>query len=89
MSGDPDLGLVYLPVESATGDRYGGDRPGDNLFSDSIVAVDIKSGERKWHYQLTHHDIWDWDIPAASVLADLPNGNKVLMSVTKQSGLHF
>ena len=88
LSGDPDLGLVYLPVESATGDRYGGDRPGDNLFSDSIVAVDIKSGERKWHYQLTHHDIWDWDIPAASVLADLPNGNKVLMSVTKQSWVY-
>ena len=88
LSGDPDLGLVYLPVESATGDRYGGDRPGDNLFSDSIVAVDIRTGERQWHYQLTHHDIWDWDIPAASVLADLPSGDKVLMSVTKQSWVY-
>ena len=88
LSGDPDLGLVYLPVESATGDRYGGDRPGDNLFSDSIVAVDVKTGDRKWHYQLTHHDIWDWDIPAASVLADLPSGEKVLMSVTKQSWVY-
>lgn len=85
MSGDPELGLVYLPVESATGDRYGADRPGDNLFSSSIVALDIKTGEREWHYQLTHHDIWDWDIPSAPVLADLPNGRKVLMSVTKQS----
>lgn len=85
MSGDPELGLVYLPVESATGDRYGADRPGDNLFSSSIVALDIKTGERQWHYQLTHHDIWDWDIPSAPVLADLPNGRKVLMSVTKQS----
>ena len=82
------MGLVYLPVESATGDRYGGDRPGDNLSSDSIVAVDIRTGERQWHYQLTHHDIWDWDIPAASVLADLPNGDKVLMSVTKQSWVY-
>lgn len=85
MSGDPELGLVYLPVESATGDRFGADRPGDNLFSSSIVALNIKTGEREWHYQLTHHDIWDWDIPSAPVLADLPNGRKVLMSVTKQS----
>ena len=85
LSGDPELGMVYLPVESATGDRYGGDRPGNNLFSSSIVAVDIKTGERKWHFQLTHHDIWDWDIPSAPVLADLPNGRKVLMSVTKQN----
>ena len=88
LSGDPELGHVYLPVESATGDRYGGDRPGDNLFSDSIIAVDIKTGERQWHYQLTHHDIWDWDIPSAPVLADLPNGNKILMSVTKQSWIY-
>jgi quinoprotein glucose dehydrogenase len=88
LSGDPELGLVYLPVESATGDRYGGDRPGDNLFSDSIVAVDIKTGERRWHYQLTHHDIWDWDIPSAPVLADLPNGRKILMSVTKQNWVY-
>lgn len=88
MSGDPELGLVYLPVESATGDRFGGDRPGDNLFSDSIVALDIKTGERRWHYQLTHHDIWDWDIPSAPVLADLPNGRKILMSVTKQSWIY-
>ncbi|MDA1369946.1 MAG: pyrroloquinoline quinone-dependent dehydrogenase [Proteobacteria bacterium] len=88
LSGDPQLGHVYLPVESATGDRYGGDRPGDNLFSDSIVALDIRTGERQWHYQLTHHDIWDWDIPAASVLTDLPNGRKILMSVTKQSWVY-
>lgn len=88
MSGDPELGHVYLPVESATGDRFGADRPGDNLFSSSIVALDIKTGERQWHYQLTHHDIWDWDIPAAPVLADLPNGRKVLMSVTKQGWVY-
>jgi glucose dehydrogenase len=85
MSGDPELGLVYLPVEAATGDQFGADRPGDNLFSSSIVALDIASGERQWHFQLTHHDIWDWDIPSAPVLADLPNGRKVLMSVTKQA----
>ncbi len=85
MSGDPELGMVYLPVEDPTGDYYGGDRPGDNLFSSGIVALDIKTGERRWHFQQIHHDIWDWDVPAAPVLADLPNGRKVLMSVTKQA----
>lgn len=85
MSGDAEMGLVYLPVEDPTGDYYGGDRPGDNLFSSSIVALDIKTGERRWHFQQIHHDIWDWDVPAAPVLADLPNGRKVLMSVTKQA----
>jgi quinoprotein glucose dehydrogenase len=88
MSGDPELGLVYLPVESATGDRYGGDRPGANLFANAVVAVDIKTGKRKWHYQLIHHDIWDWDNPAAPVLADLPNGRKVVMQVTKQNWVY-
>jgi quinoprotein glucose dehydrogenase len=88
MSGDPALGLVYLPVESATGDRYGGDRPGANLFANSVVAVDIKTGKRKWHYQLIHHDIWDWDNPAAPVLADLPNGRKIVMQVTKQNWVY-
>jgi glucose dehydrogenase len=88
MSGDPDLGIVYLPVESATGDRYGGDRPGDNLFANALVALDIKTGERKWHFQLIHHDIWDWDNPAAPILADLPNGKKVVMQVTKQSWVY-
>jgi quinoprotein glucose dehydrogenase len=85
MSGDPELGHVYLPVESATGDRYGGDRPGSNLFSSSLVAVDVKTGERQWHFQMIHHDIWDWDNPSAPILADLPNGRKVIMQVTKQS----
>jgi quinoprotein glucose dehydrogenase len=85
MSADPELGLVYLPVESATGDRYGGDRPGDNLYSSSLVAVDVQTGERRWHFQHTHHDIWDWDTPAAPILADLPDGRKVVAQLTKQS----
>lgn len=88
MSGDPELGIVYLPVESATGDRYGGDRPGDNLFANSLVALDIKTGERKWHFQLIHHDIWDWDNPSAPILADLANGRKIVMQVTKQSWVY-
>jgi len=88
MSGDPEMGHLYLPVESATGDRYGGDRPGDNLFANALVAVDIKTGERAWHYQLIHHDIWDWDNPSAPVVADLPNGRKVVMQVTKQNWVY-
>ncbi|MCW8194416.1 PQQ-binding-like beta-propeller repeat protein [Proteobacteria bacterium 005FR1] len=85
MSADPELGLVYLPVESATGDRYGGDRPGSNLFANSLVALDIKTGKKRWHYQIIHHDIWDWDNPNAPILADLPNGRKVVVQLTKQS----
>ncbi|PCH63494.1 MAG: quinoprotein glucose dehydrogenase [SAR86 cluster bacterium] len=85
ISGDPELGLVYLPIEDPTGDYYGGDRHGDNLFSSGLVAVDIKTGERKWHYQFIHHDIWDWDVPSPPIVADLPNGRKVVMSVTKQA----
>jgi len=85
MSADTELGLVYLPVESATGDQYGGDRPGANLFSSSLVAVDVKTGERRWYFQHTHHDIWDWDTPAAPILTDMPDGRKLVVLLTKQS----
>jgi len=85
ISGDPELGHVYLPVEDPTGDYYGGDRHGDNLFSSGLVAVDVRTGERQWHYQFIHHDIWDWDIPSPPIIADLPNGREVVMSVTKQA----
>jgi len=88
MSGDPELGLVYLPVEGATGDYYGGDRHGSNLFASSLVALNVKTGEREWHYQLIHHDIWDWDLPSAPVLADLADGRKVVMAVTKQAFIY-
>ncbi len=71
MTIDPELGLVYLPVEMPTNDYYGGHRLGDNLFSDSLVALDLETGERRWHYQITHHDVWDWDLPAGPVLADI------------------
>ncbi|MEX0618438.1 MAG: PQQ-binding-like beta-propeller repeat protein [Pseudohongiellaceae bacterium] len=85
MSADSELGMVYLPVESATGDRYGGDRHGSNLFSSSTVALDYKTGEMQWYFQTTHHDIWDWDTPAAPILADLPNGTPALIQTLKQS----
>ena len=62
---DPALGYVYLPIEAPTNDVYGGDRPGANLFSDSLMCVDIETGKVVWYRQLIHHDIWDYDMPAA------------------------
>ena len=55
---DPELGIVYIPTNGATQDFYGGFRPGDNLFSTSLIALDVETGERVWHYQMVHHDIW-------------------------------
>jgi quinoprotein glucose dehydrogenase len=91
ISVDEDLGMVYLPVELPTGDYYGGHRPGNGLFGESIVALDLKTGQRKWHYQLVHHGIWDWDIPCAPMLVDFNyNGRvvKALAQPTKQSILY-
>jgi len=85
MSADPELGLVYLPVEAPTGDYYGGPRHGANLYANSLVALDVISGEIRWYYQLIHHDIWDWDNPTAPILADLPNGKKLVAQITKQN----
>ena len=90
MSADAQLGLVYVPTEMPTGDYYGGHRPGNTLFADSIVALDVKTGQRKWHYQTTHHDVWDWDIPCAPMLFDLRvNGRtvKALAQPTKSAFL--
>ena len=67
---DPEAGLVYLPVESPTSDLYGGHRPGNNLFGESLVAVDLKTGVRKWHFQFVHHPIWDMDMSSAPLLID-------------------
>ncbi len=91
MSVDEELGIAYLPVELPTGDYYGGHRPGNGLFGESIVAVDLKTGQRKWHYQLVHHGIWDFDIPCAPILADISvNGRpvKALAQPTKQAFLY-
>jgi quinoprotein glucose dehydrogenase len=87
MSADPELGLVYLPIEAATNDFYGGHRPGDNLFSQSLVALNAETGERAWHFQMIHHGIWDYDPPAAPNLMDITvNGRdiKAVAQVTKQ-----
>ena len=71
MAVDEELGLAYLPVETPSSDFYGGLRPGNNLFAESIVAIDYKTGRRKWHFQLVHHPIWNMDIAAAPMLVDL------------------
>jgi len=88
---DEELGLVYLPVEDPTSDLYGGHRPGNNLFGDSLVCVDLKTGQRKWHYQIVHHPIWDYDMPAAPLLADIVVDGRPVKAVaqaTKQGLLY-
>ncbi len=87
ISWDAELGYVYLPTEAATGDYYGGHRPGNNLFSTSILTLDARTGKRVWHFQTIHHDIWDWDNTNAPILADLTiNGRarKIVAQITKQ-----
>ena len=84
---DPELGMFYVPVESATSDYYGGYRPGNNLYANSVVALDAKTGKRVWHFQLTHHDIWDFDPPSAPMLADITADGrpvKAVIQITKQ-----
>jgi len=91
ISVDEQLGLVYLPVELPTGDYYGGNRPGNGLFGESIVAVDLETGKRKWHYQLVHHGLWDMDIPCAPMLVDFPVNGRMVKAVaqpTKQAFLY-
>ena len=87
---DEELGLAYLPVESPTSDVYGGMRPGNNLFGESLVCVDLKTGKRRWHFQFVHHPIWDNDIPAAPILADITVNGRPIKAVavpTKQTFL--
>src|SRR6059036_2843541 len=91
ISVDEELGMVYIPVELPTGDYYGGHRPGNGLFGESVVALDLKTGQRKWHFQLVHHGIWDNDIPCAPMLVDITiNGRtvKALAQPTKQAFLY-
>ena len=89
MSADPELGLVYIVTNGATIDFYGGFHPGDNLFSTSIIALDVETGERAWHYQMVHHDIWNYDTPTAPVLMDVTVDGKVLTMSTRRSKRMF
>ena len=87
LSADDDLGYVYLPTGTPTSDYYGGHRLGDNLFAESLVAVDAETGQRVWHFQAVHHGVWDYDFPAAPTLIDITvNGRpiKAIAQVSKQ-----
>lgn len=91
MSIDPDTDTVYMPVELPTGDYYGGNRPGNHLFAETLLAVDLKTGKRKWHYQLVHHGIWDHDIPCAPMLVDITVNGRAIKAVaqpTKQGWVY-
>jgi quinoprotein glucose dehydrogenase len=91
MSVAEELGLAYLPGGFSTGDYYAGHRPGNGLYGESIVAVELKTGKKRWHYQLVHHGIWDFDIPCAPILADIVvNGRmiKALAQPTKQGWVY-
>jgi glucose dehydrogenase len=90
-SADPDLGLVYIPVGMPLMDEYGGHRPGANLYGNSLVALDVKTGQRKWHFQMVHHDIWDYDTPMAPNLFDAVidgRPRKAIAQTTKQGWIY-
>ena len=89
LSADPELGLVYLPTDAPTNDYFGGFRPGANLFGNSLVAVDIRTGERRWHFQAIHHDIWDWDFPVSAILVDLTVDGREIPAVVQASKQTF
>ena len=89
MSCDPDLNHVYLPLSAPTQHFYGGFRPGDNLFSTSIVALNLKTGERVWHFQTVHHDIWDYDLPAAPTVVDITVKGKPIRALVQVSKVGF
>src|SRR6476659_2370501 len=91
MTVDEETNTVFLPVELPTGDYYGGHRPGAGLYGESLVAVDLKTGQRKWHFQLVHHGIWDMDIPCAPILMDLVVDGRAIKAVgqpTKQGWIY-
>lgn len=88
LSADPELGLVYVATNPPTIDYYGGFSPGDNLFGTSLIAIDVATGERKWHFQLVHHDVWNYDIPTAPLLIDVQQNGRTVKAVaqaTKQT----
>jgi quinoprotein glucose dehydrogenase len=90
-SADPGLGIVYVPVGMPLNDQYGGHRPGNNLYGNSLVALDAKTGERKWYFQMVHHDIWDYDTPTAPNLMDVTidgKPRKIVAQATKQGWIY-
>jgi quinoprotein glucose dehydrogenase len=91
LSADAQRGVVYIPTNGATMDFYGGFRPGDNLFGTSLIALDVQTGRRVWHFQMVRHDIWNYDTPTAPILMDVTvNGQRVpgVFQATKQAFLY-
>jgi quinoprotein glucose dehydrogenase len=91
MTIDEENNMVFLPVELPTGDYYGGHHPGNNLFAESLVALDLKTGQRKWHFQMVHHGIWDMDVPCAPILMDLTVDGRQIKAIgqpTKQGWIY-
>jgi len=91
ISVDEDAGLVYLPIETPSSDYYGGHRPGNNLFAESLVCVDLKTGQRKWYFQFVHHPIWNFDMSSAPLVGDVTvNGRprKIVAVPSKQAWLY-
>ena len=89
MTVDEQLGIAYLPVEIPTGDYYGGHRPGNNLFGETLLAVDLQTGKRLWHYQFVHHPIWDYDIPCAPILVDITVAGRKVAAIAQPTKQGF
>ena len=83
MTVDEARSLVFLPLTSPSYDIYGGDRKGANSYGDSVVALDCKTGKMRWYYQILHHDLWDYDLPAAPVLAEVKREGKTIPAVAQ------
>ena len=89
MSADEELGYVYLPISTPTNDWYGGNRLGDNLFAESLVCLNTRTGERIWHFQMVHHGVWDYDLPAAPNLLNINRNGKIVKAVAQVSKQGF
>ena len=89
MAADEELGFVYLPVSTPTNDWYGGMRPGDNLFAESLVCVDVETGQRVWHFQAVHHGLWDYDFPTAGNLLDITVDGQEIKAIAQTSKQAF
>ncbi|MBZ5556508.1 MAG: PQQ-binding-like beta-propeller repeat protein [Acidobacteriia bacterium] len=89
ISVDEDAGLVYLPVETPTSDFYGGHRPGNNLYAESLVCVDLRTGQKKWHYQFVHHPLWNFDNSSAPILMDINVNGRTIKAVASPSKQAF
>ncbi len=86
---DPELDYVYLPTSTPTNNYYGGHRPGDNLFAESLVCLEAKTGKRVWHFQAVHHGIWDYDFPTHPILADITVDGRPIKAVVQVSKQAF